>query len=64
MIMFKLFALFVFFLLSFLSSILANDAVPGSQYRTANTVETLSGTTIDAGELVEAIDLSRTLQAY
>ena len=53
--MFKLFALFVFFLLSFLSSISANDVVPGSQYRTADTIQTLSGTTIGAGELVEAL---------
>ena len=56
--MFKLFALFVFFLLSLLSPILANDVVPGSQYRTTDTVETLSGTTIDAGELVEALAAS------
>jgi hypothetical protein len=41
MVMFKLFALFVFFLLSFLSSILANDVVPSSQYRTTDTVETV-----------------------
>ena len=58
MVMFKLFALFVFFLLSSLSSILANDVVAGSQYRTTDTVETLSGTTIDAGELVEALAAS------
>ena len=64
MVMFKLLALFVFFLLSFLSSILANDVVAGSQYRTTDTVEALSGTTIDAGELVEAIDLAMTLQAH
>ena len=56
--MFKLFALFVFFLLSFLSSISADDVVPGSQYRTTDTVETLSGTTIDVGELVEALAVS------
>jgi hypothetical protein len=56
--MFKLLALFVFFLLSFLSSISANDVVPGAQYRTADTVKTLSGTTIDAGELVEALAVS------
>ena len=58
MVMFKLLALFVFFLLSFLSSISANDVVPGAQYRTADTVKTLSGTTIDAGELVEALAVS------
>ena len=56
--MFKLFALFVFFLLSFLSSISANDVEPGAQYRTTDAVKTLSGTTIDAGELVEALAVS------
>ncbi len=56
--MFKLFALFAFFLLSFLSSISANDVVPGAQYRTTDAVKTLSGTTIDAGELVEALAVS------
>ena len=58
MVMFKLFALFVFFSLSFLSSILANDVVPGSQYRTTDTIQTLSGTTIGAGELVKALAVS------
>ena len=58
MVMFKLFGFFAFFLLSFLSSILANDVVPGSQYRTVDTIQTLSGTTIGAGELVEALAVS------
>ena len=53
MVMFKLFALFVFFLLSFLPSISANDVVPVAQYRITDAVETLSGTTIDTGELVK-----------
>jgi uncharacterized protein YfaS (alpha-2-macroglobulin family) len=56
--MFKLSVFSIFFLLSFLSSVLANEVVPGSEYRTTNTVETLSGTTIDAGELVEALAVS------
>ena len=54
----KLFALFLFFLISFSSSIWANDVVPGSQYRTTDSIETLSGTTLDKGELVEALAVS------
>ena len=58
MVMFKLFGFFAFFLLSFLSSIWADDITPGSQYRTTSTIETLSGTTIDIGELVDALAVS------
>jgi uncharacterized protein YfaS (alpha-2-macroglobulin family) len=61
--MFKLFGLVVFFLISFLSSVWADDITPGSQYRTTSTIETLSGTTIDIGELVDALAVSEVSDA-